>query len=521
MRSTKNIALLLAILLTGINGLFAQAPQKFKYQSIARNTAGQELISSPIGIRFSIHDLSATGTIVYQETHTVTTNTFGLFSVNVGEGTPTIGTMGSIDWANGSKYLEIEADLTGGTSYSAFGSSELLSVPYALYSQSSGTPLLPVGNAPGNTPYWDGSAWIVNSSNLYNNGGYIGIATTTPVQRLHVNGNVNITLDSSYMINNRKILWASGTGNIFVGFNAGSSNTIGFNNSFIGYNSGISNSVGSQNTFIGTETGSANIDGMMNSFLGRRAGFANTNGNENTFIGAYAGQSNTEGLHNSFLGVTTGSANTLGSENTFIGAHAGYFNDLGSYNTYIGNFAGDANTSGNYNTILGFEADVSSGNLTNASAIGYGAVVNSSNSVIVGNTSVTSIGGQVSWSTFSDKRLKENIRPNNLGLNFITRLEPVDYNYKAEGQKGIIYTGLIAQDVEKILNDLGQPFSGLVKPANENDHYSIRYGDFVIPLINAVQEQQEQIEKLEEENRLLLERMEKIEKKIETVEKNQ
>ena len=520
MKHLKNIIPILAILLTGINSAISQAPQKFKYQSIARNATGQELASSPIGIRFSIRDLTATGTVVYQETHAVTTNTFGLFSINVGEGTAVIGSIGSIDWASGSKYLEVEADLNGGTIYAPFGASELLSVPYALYAHSSGTPLLPVGSVAGNTPYWDGSAWIVSSSNIHNNGGFVGIGTTTPVQRLHVNGNMNITLDSSYMINNRKILWANGTANLFVGFNAGSSNTIGFNNSFIGYNSGILNSVGSQNTFVGTETGSANIDGMMNSFMGRRAGFSNTNGNENTFIGAYAGQSNTEGLHNSFMGVTTGSANTLGSENTFIGAHAGYFNDLGSYNTFIGNFAGEANTSGNYNTFLGFEADASSGNLTNASALGYGAIVNSSNSVIIGNTSVTSIGGQVSWSTFSDQRLKKNIRPNKLGLNFITLLEPVYYNYNAEGQEGIEYSGLIAQDVEAILMDLNASFSGVVKPTNDADHYSIRYGDFVIPLINAVQEQQDQIQELQQENRSLLERLEFLEKKLDDLNKN-
>jgi len=513
MRSTTGITTILVILFSCFSSVMAQAPQKFKYQSIARNTSGQELVNSAVGLRFSIRDLSGSGTVVYQETHAVTTNTFGLFSVNVGEGTPINGTMGAVDWANGAKYLEIEADLAGGTSYSAFGTSELLSVPYALFSQSSGTPLLPLGNAPGDTPYWDGSSWITNNSNLYNNGGFIGIGTAAPVQQLHVNGNMNIVLDSSYMINNRKILWTRGTGNLFVGLNAGSSNTIGFNNSFLGYNSGIQNSVGSQNTFVGTETGSANLDGMMNSFLGRRAGFSNTNGNENTFIGAYAGQSNTEGLHNSFFGVTTGSANTLGSENTFIGAHAGYFNDLGSFNTFIGNFAGDANTSGIYNTFLGFESDASSGNLTNASALGYGAVVNASNSVMIGNTSVTAIGGQVGWGTFSDKRLKENIRRNDLGLNFILRLEPVDYTYKAEGQKNIIYSGLIAQDVEKVIKELNVPFSGLVKPANDEDYYSIRYGDFVIPLINAVQQQQDQIKELHEQNRILLERLDRLEKK--------
>lgn len=494
--------------------LYAQAPQKFKYQSVARDASGQELLNSPIGLRFSLHELSQTGTIIYQETHAVVTNAFGLFSVNIGEGTPTVGTFGSIDWSTGSKFLEIEADLDGGIIYAPFGTTELMSVPYALFAQSSGVPLLPVGNEPGNTPYWDGTSWIVNSSNIYNAGSKVGIGTSLPLQRLHVNGNLNIASDSSYMINNRKILWANGTGNIFTGFNAGASNTIGFNNSFYGFNSGITNSVGSQNTFIGTETGSANLDGMMNSFLGRRAGYSNTNGNENTFIGAFAGQSNTEGLHNSFLGVTTGSANTLGSENTFLGAHAGYFNVLGSYNTFVGNFAGEANSAGNYNTFIGFEADAANGNLTNAVAIGYGAIANASNSITLGNTFVTSIGGQVSWGTFSDARLKQNVQKSQLGLNFITRLEPVTYEYRAEGQKGVVYTGLIAQDVEKILKELDLNFSGLVRPANENDYYSIRYGDFVVPLINAVKEQQLQLNKLEEQNNYLIQKIEALEKKI-------
>lgn len=520
MKSSLFLCTLLSLVLLTQTFIQAQAPQKFKYQSVARDVSGQELISTPIGLRFSLHDQSQTGTIVYQETHVVSTNAFGLFSVNIGEGTASISTFGSVDWSTGAKFLEVEADLSGGTSYTAFGTTELMSVPYALYAQSSGAPLLPVGNEAGNTPYWNGTSWVVNSSNIFNAGLLVGIGTGLPLQRLHVNGNLNIATDSSYMINNRKILWANGTGNLFTGFNAGNSNTIGFNNSFYGFNSGTTNSVGSQNTFIGTETGSANVDGMMNSFLGRRAGFSNTNGNENTFIGAYAGQSNTEGLHNSFLGVTTGSANTLGSENTFLGAHAGYFNVLGSYNTFVGNFAGEANSSGNYNTFIGFEADGSSGNLINAVAIGYGAIANSSNSITLGNTSVISIGGQVSWGTFSDARLKTKIQKSELGLNFISRLQPVTYEYRAEGQNGIEYTGLIAQDVEKILKDLNASFSGLVKPTNEKDHYSIRYGDFVVPLINAVKEQQDQIEKLQQQNKYLIEKMEALEKKIDKQQKN-
>lgn len=501
------------IFLFGITG-FSQAPDFFKYQSIARSVSGDVLANSTLGIRISIHTIIPTGLVIFQETHTVATNQFGLFSLSIGGGNAVSGSIQAIDWANGAKYIEVEGDFSGGTNYETFGTTQLVSVPYALYAASSGNSFLPNGTANGNTPFWNGLEWVVNSANLFHDGQSVGIGTAAPLQKLQVQGNINISLDSSYMINNRKILWEKGTANIFVGKNAGNSNSIGFSNAFLGYNSGAFNSVGSQNTFLGAESGTTNVDGMMNSFVGRRAGFQNTNGNENTFIGAFSGQSNTEGQHNSFFGVTTGNSNTLGQENTFIGAHAGYFNNLGSYNSFIGNFSALGNLSGNYNTIIGFEANVASGNLSNAGAFGSGAIVNASNSVIIGNTAVTSIGGQVGWGTFSDRRLKTGITKNTLGLAFIQKLQPVDYSFATKGQENLIYSGLIAQDVEEILESLNCGFSGLVKPQNDADFYSIRYAEFVIPLINAVKEQQQQIEKLEEKNDLLEIKMKELEKKM-------
>jgi hypothetical protein len=180
----------------------------------------------------------------------------------------------------------------------------------------------------------------------------------------------------------------------------------------------------------------------------------------------------------------------LGSENAFYGAHAGYFSTLGNNNTFIGNFAGQFNSTGSYNTYLGFGADAISGSISNATAIGYGAIVQANNSVQIGNSAVTTIGGPVSWSTLSDKRMKNHIRPLNAGLDFVLQLKPVTYTYITKGQEGIRYSGLLAQDVEKIIDKMGLEFSGIVKPQNENDHYSIRYAEFVLPLINAVQEQQ-------------------------------
>lgn len=483
---------------------YGQAPQLFNYQSVARDANGNPLMNVPIGVQLLLHDQTATGTVVYQETHAATTNTFGLFTLKIGNGTPTIGSLANVAWASGPKFIEVQVDVSGGTAYQSIGTSELLSVPYALYANESGdTTALNPGIQHGNTLYWDGTTleWITDNQLLFNTGSRVGIGTNSPLQKLHVHGNINIAQDSSYMINNKKILWAKGTGNLFIGTNAGAANSIGFNNTFIGFNSGLNNQTGTQNAFIGTESGQSNFDGSMNSFFGRRAGFQNLNGNENTFIGAFAGQSNTDGLHNSFFGVTAGNSNTLGNENTFLGAHAGYFNTFGNNNTFVGNFAGQDNISGSNNTFVGFEADLANGAFTNVTVIGAGALATSSNSVVIGNSAVVNIGGQVSWGTLSDQRLKTNIVPEKLGLEFILALRPVNYTYVTKGQEGKQYTGLIAQEVHATLQRLGTSFSGIVLPQHDKDYYSIRYGDFVIPLINAVQEQEEKIKSLE--NKLL------------------
>jgi hypothetical protein len=500
----------------------AQAPENFKYQAVARDLSGQTIMNSTISLRLSILDETSSGAVVFQETQSTTTNDFGLFAISIGSGTLTAGSFSGIDWANGDKFLKIETDFTGGNSYSEMGTTQLLSVPYALYAKYAGTSLLPNGTSIGNTSFWNGSEWVINNSNIYNNGGFIGLGTNAPLQKLDIRGQVNISLDSSYMINNNPVLNARGTNNLNIGFQAGMNTTIGFHNVHVGTFSGMTNTIGSQNSFVGSETGVSNSEGMMNSFFGRRAGYLNNLGNENTFIGCYAGQNNSSGNHNSFFGVTTGNSNTTGAENTFLGAHAGYYNSTGNNNTFIGNFAGQFNSVGSNNVYIGFNAEGSSSNLTNAIVIGAGAVVNSSNSVVIGNSSITNISGQVGWGTLSDRRLKENITDEPLGLDFIQQLRPVRYNYSAEGQKGRIYSGLIAQDVSKILDDLGINFSGIVQPENEKDFFSIRYAELTIPLINAVQEQQDQIDALKKQNELLwkeLKRITELEERITKLEK--
>lgn len=115
------------------NDVFAQTPQSFPYQAVARNASGNLLANQLISVRFSILDGSVSGATVYQESQSITTNTLGLFNVNIGQGTALIGTFSGINWGTGSKYLKVELDPTGGAVYTVMGTSQLLSVPYAIY----------------------------------------------------------------------------------------------------------------------------------------------------------------------------------------------------------------------------------------------------------------------------------------------------------------------------------------------------------------------------------------------------
>lgn len=120
--------------------VFPQAPQKFNYQAVARNGSGNLIVNSNIGVKLSILDGSATGTVLYAETHNVLTNDYGLFTLDVGGGVVVTGNFSIIDWGSGARYLKIEIDPAGGMNYTDMGASQLLSVPYALYSKNSETP---------------------------------------------------------------------------------------------------------------------------------------------------------------------------------------------------------------------------------------------------------------------------------------------------------------------------------------------------------------------------------------------
>jgi hypothetical protein len=132
--------------------LVAQAPQGINYQTVIRNSSGIVLANTNVSIKINIRSNSALGTIVYAETHTVSTNQFGLVNFVIGQGTVITGTFVNINWGNGTYFAETLVDPAGGNAYVTVGAQQLMSVPYALYASKAS-----------NSSSWKDTSVIINS----------------------------------------------------------------------------------------------------------------------------------------------------------------------------------------------------------------------------------------------------------------------------------------------------------------------------------------------------------------------
>jgi hypothetical protein len=112
----------------------AQAPQKMSYQAVLRNATNALVTNMAVGMKISVLQGTISGTVAYAETQTPSTNANGLVSIEIGTGTSITSTFASINWANGPYFIKTETDPSGGTNYTISGTSQLLSVPYALFS---------------------------------------------------------------------------------------------------------------------------------------------------------------------------------------------------------------------------------------------------------------------------------------------------------------------------------------------------------------------------------------------------
>lgn len=349
----------------------------------------------------------------------------------------------------------------------------------------------------------------------------------------------------------------SGYANTTVGAFSMYNNTTGHSNTAVGVRALNLNTTGYYNTAVGDSALYNNTSGTFNSATGTFSLYSNSSGTNNTATGYYSLKSNTTGK----LNVANGDFslyNNTGSYNTAVGSASLYSNTTASYNTAIGYAALVSNSTGSYNTAGGYDALYSStssfntafgynalakittqpnntaigynagnyaiaststslgysagagiANLVNWTSVGASSTPFQSNQVMLGSPYVTSIGGYVNYSNFSDGRYKRNQQANVPGLDFINLLQPITYTLDIAaineklGKKGneertareaietkskILYTGFAAQEVEASARKLNYDFSGVDKPQSEEGFYGLRYGDFVVPLVKAVQE---------------------------------
>ncbi|MDN3492136.1 collagen-like domain-containing protein [Winogradskyella bathintestinalis] len=134
----KKITLLLILVVTSL-ATWAQSPDKMSYQALVRNTSDQILTNQNVGIQISLLEGATDGNAVYAETQNPTTNNNGLLSIEIGTGNIITGTFNTIDWGNNTYFIKTEIDPTGGSNYTITGTSQLMSVPYALYAKTSGS----------------------------------------------------------------------------------------------------------------------------------------------------------------------------------------------------------------------------------------------------------------------------------------------------------------------------------------------------------------------------------------------
>ena len=284
--------------------------------------------------------------------------------------------------------------------------------------------------------------------------------------------------------------------NTMIGHHAGERMTTGRDNTLIGKSAGASNRAGERNTIMGTYAGFLN-QGGYNTFVGGYAGYLNTTGVKNSFFGELAGNRNSTGDFNVYLGANAGQEASTGYKNVFVGVGAGQRATEGNENVVVGESAGMMLSDGSRNTLIGTRADIAYVQVTNATAIGYQAVVTVSDAVRIGNKDVGAISGQVPFTSSSDRRLKEGIKPIDLGLDFINDLHPEQY-HRRTNRNDDLEMGLIAQELNQTLDNHQANNLGIIQ-ADHEGMLMIRYNDLIPTLIKSIQELSQRQRKLEQE----------------------
>jgi len=321
----------------------AQVPQKFSFQAVVRSSSNQLITNQQVGVRLSIVQGSASGSSVFTERHTPTTNGNGLATLEIGSGTNISGSFAAINWASGSYFVKVETDPAGGTNYSISGTSQLLSVPYALYSITTG----------GSSNGWG----LTGNAGTNANTNFIGTTDNNDLVFKRNSLKVgSIGSETTHFGNNTFTAANTGVWNSAFGAFSLSKNTSGSYNTGLGFRSMQNNTEGTSNTGLGVQALMTNIDGNNNTAIGVNAMILNQSGDKNVAIGAQSLYNNTTGSENVALGFEALASNTYRSGLVAVGYRALYSNSTGSDNTASGYSALQANTTGYQNTAYGSQA---------------------------------------------------------------------------------------------------------------------------------------------------------------------
>jgi hypothetical protein len=483
-------------------------------------------------LQFKLFDtiIVGTGTQLFSQTVSNVTVADGIFTVPLNFGT-------CLNCFNGAaRFLEIAIKPTSGGVFTTLGPrQQITSTPYAIKSLNAATAdgvsptcvscvtssqiqsvsgsvvtgEIPVASVPSGNPSYIQNGTSPQSPSNFNISGNGTIGGT-------LNSNV-VNATTQYNLAGQRVISATTSGggaNLFVGINAGSANS-GFSNTFVGKNAGQSNTCGPLNTFVGSD-----------------AGMSNTTGDSNTFIGDTAGASNTTGVGNTFVGKSTGFDNKTGSNNTIVGIASGT-NTTGSNNTFIGAETGVQNITGSNNTTIGRNASVGQSNLTFATAIGSGAIVSNNSSVVLGRSDgsdtvripgaviiddtliVKTLGGTGITdlclnlasrlaTCSSSLRYKSNVTSFFGGLDVVRHLRPIRFTWKEGGVQDIGFAAEEVNDIEPLLATHNK----------QGEIEGVKYGQLTTVLVNAVKDQQAQIETQQTQIQSQQLRIEELQKRI-------
>ncbi len=409
----KQILLFLGITLLWISVSLAQVPNKLNYQAVIRNSAGELVAEQDVAIKISILDALSSGNLLYSEIHSVSTNLYGQFVLKIGGGSEPSTDFSNIDWSEGEKFIKVEVDVAGGSNYLLMGTNQMLSVPYAMYSNLSDSSriantassaetastaytlgsngvyspesdtLFVVKDHSGNVVFAvfpDGAQVIVNETAKGKVGGFavsgrtpskagdIDVLRVTPDStRIYVNDTVNVKGKvGGFAVSGRTPSKGSVADILFV---TADSTRVYVNEESIvkgkvgGFAvSGRTPSKAITNSYLKVLPDSTRIYvkdstagfGVANIEGGSAENFLNLN-KQNYLIGHQTG-SNTTGTYNSMIGYQAGYTNSSGSNNIFFGYKAGYLNQSGGNNVFIGTESGYVNQFTFQNTYVGYRS---------------------------------------------------------------------------------------------------------------------------------------------------------------------